>query len=181
MLKLTVLAGELYDEVKEEFINLDNSVTLELEHSLVAISKWESFYKKPFLVDEQKTYEELIYYTKCMTLNYVDPVVYNFLNRKNLNEISDYISSGMTATTFSEKQNKVGYSREKVTSELIYYWMIALNIPMECENWHLDRLLTLVRVCQIKNTPPKKMSKSELAKRNSALNAARRKKYNTRG
>lgn len=135
---------------------------------------------KPFLVKDPKTVAETIDYIKCMTITQnVDPLVYNSLTNENIEEINHYIDLPMTATTFREDNSPK--SREIVTSELIYYWMISLNIPMECQKWHLNRLLTLIRVCNVKNSPPKKMSRRELANRNAALNAARRKKLNSKG
>jgi hypothetical protein len=109
----------------------------------------------------------------------VDPNVYNRLSNENITTINNYIDAPMTATTFSN--TNTSKSREIITSELIYYWMISLNIPMECQKWHLNRLLTLIRVCNVKNTPPKKMSGKEIMSRNAALNAARRKKLNSKG
>ena len=111
----------------------------------------------------------------------VNPNVYNRLSRSNIEEINEYINNSMTATTFYEDPMDKGRAKETVTSELIYYWMVALQIPMECQKWHLNRLLTLIRICNIKNTPPKKMSRREIMSRNAALNAARRKQYNTKG
>lgn len=136
---------------------------------------------KPFLDNKKhKTTTETLDYIRCMTITQnVNPEVYNYLTVENIKAINDYIDSPMTATTFSQEHNSV--NREVVTSELIYYWMIALNIPMDCEKWHLNRLLTLIRVCNIKNTPPKKMSRREIMSRNAALNAARRKQLNTKG
>ena len=136
---------------------------------------------KPFLDNKTpKTIAETMDYIRCMTITQnVDPEVYNFLTAENIKSINDYIDAPMTATTFS--QQNTSRSREIVTSELIYYWMIALNIPMKCEKWHLNRLLTLIRVCNIKNTPPKKMSKKDIMSRNAALNAARRKQLNSKG
>jgi hypothetical protein len=135
---------------------------------------------KPFLSKEPKTAAETIDYIKCMTITQnVNPRVYNSLTNKNIEDINEYIDKPMTATTFSS-ENKVG-SREIITSELIYYWMFSLNIPMECQKWHLNRLLTLIRVCNIKNQPPKKMSRREIASRNAQLNTARRKKLNSKG
>lgn len=181
MLKITIPAVELWDEARQEFISTKEQ-TLQLEHSLVSISKWESKWNKPFLSKAEKTYEETLDYIKCMTLTQnVDPEVYNFLTIANIDEINKYIEAPMTATTFPPDRQSKGNS-EVVTSELIYYWMIALQIPFDkCEKWHLNRLLTLIRVCNIKNSPPKKMSKSEIMRRNAELNAARRKQLNSKG
>jgi hypothetical protein len=179
MLKVTIPAIELFDDEKQEFINI-KEITLSLEHSLVSISKWESKWHKPFLAKGEKTAEETIDYIKCMTLTKnVDEIIYDNLPDDIVKEIKEYIDDEMTATTFP-KENK-GPNREIVTSELIYYWMIALNIPSDYQKWHLNRLLTLINVCNIKNSPPKKMSRSELASRNSALNAARKKQLHSEG
>lgn len=180
MIQIFVPAKELWDEVKEEYITTKDQ-TLVMEHSLISLSKWESRWCKPFLSKEEKTYEETIDYIKCMTLTQnVDPNVYRVLTPENISVINQYIEAPMTATTFSEdRSGKI--NREVITAELIYYWMIALNIPFECQKWHLNKLLTLVKVCNIKNTPPKKMSKRDIMSRNSALNAARRKQLNTKG
>ena len=180
MLRITIPAVEQWDEVKQEFIYTKEQ-TLSLEHSLVSLSKWESKWCKPFLTKQEKTFEETLDYIKCMTITQnVDPEVYNYLTNENIKEINEYIGAPMTATYFSdEKTSKT--SREQVTAELIYYWMIALNIPFECQKWHLNRLLTLIKVCSIKNQPPKKRSKKDIMSRNAALNAARRKQLNTKG
>lgn len=181
MLRITIPAKELWDENKEEFIIIAKEQTLQLEHSLVSLSKWESNWHKPFLTKEDKTYEETVDYIKCMTITQnVDPEVYNRLSNSNISTINRYIEDPMTATVF-RNDNQNGRSREQVTSELIYYWMITLNIPMECQKWHLNRLLTLIRVCNIKNAPPKKRSKSETINEWAALNAARKQKMNSKG
>jgi hypothetical protein len=179
MLRLTIPATEQWDEKNNQFITTKEQ-TLLLEHSLISLSKWESKWCKPFLTKEEKTFEETIDYVRCMCIHDVDPKVLRYLTNENVSQINNYIEAPMTATTFSKDINNKS-SREQVTAELVYYWMIALNIPFECENWHLNRLLTLIKVCNIKNTPPKKMSKSEISRRNAALNAARRKQYNTKG
>ena len=180
MLRITVPAVELWDENKQEFISTKEQ-TLQLEHSLVSLSKWESKWCKAFLAKNNKSNEEVLDYIKCMTLTQnVSPEVYDYLSQENISEINRYIDAPMTATYFSDDQAAKG-SREIVTSELIYYWMIALNIPFECQKWHLNRLLTLIKVCNIKNAPPKKRSKRDIMSRNAALNAARRKQYNSRG
>ena len=152
-----------------------------MEHSLVSISKWESKWHKAFLSKKDKTEEEIFDYIKCMTLTQnVDPSVYDHLTVDNVNQIKAYIEDPMTATVIntnsSDKSNK-----ETVTSELIYYWMIALNIPSEYQKWHINRLLKLIEVCNVKNSPPKKRSKSDIMRSNAALNAARRKQLGTRG
>jgi hypothetical protein len=180
MLWITIPAVEQWDEKKQEFVTTKEQ-TLQLEHSLVSLSKWESKWCKAFLTRNEKSFEETLDYIKCMTLTQnVDPGIYNYLTNGNINKINKYIEAPMTATYFSDdKTSKV--SREQITAELIYYWMIALNIPFECQKWHLNRLLTLIKVCNIKNTPPKKRSKKDIMSRNAALNAARRKQLNTRG
>ena len=180
MLQITVPERELWDEINEEFISIKET-TLQLEHSLVSLSKWESKWCKPFLTNQDKTMEETIDYVKCMTLTQkVNPLVYRCLTNENMEAINQYITSPMTATTFNEDKNGKR-NREQVTAEIVYYWMIALNIPFECQKWHLNRLLTLIRVCNIKNQPPKKMSRQEIMSRNAALNAARRKRLNSKG
>ena len=181
MLQITIPSRELWDESTNEFIITKEQI-LQLEHSLISISKWESKWQKAFLTKQEKTHEETIDYIKCMTLNQnVDPNVYNYLTNDNIRQINAYIDSPMTATYFSEEKGGRGGRGEQITSELIYYWMIALQIPFECQKWHLNRLLTLVRVCNIKNQPPKKRSRREIMSRNAALNAARRKQLNTKG
>jgi hypothetical protein len=180
MLNITIPKKELYDEVKNEFITFEEK-TICLEHSLVSVSKWESKWKKPFLSKEEKTVEETLDYIKCMTITQnVDSRIYQYLSKDNIKEINDYIDDKMTATTFYDTRKNTGRA-ETITSELIYFWMISLNIPMECQRWHLNRLLTLIKICNIKNDSGKKMSRSEINSRNAALNAARRKKLNTRG
>ena len=180
MLQINIPAVEQWDEQSQEFIYTKEQ-TLQLEHSLISLSKWESKWCKSFLSKKEKTYEETLDYIKCMTLTQnVKPEVYNCLTDENIKQINEYIDAPMTATYFSEDKNR-RKNHEVITSELIYYWMIALNIPFECQKWHLNRLLTLIRVCNIKNTPPKKMSKRAIMSRNAALNASRRKQLHTRG
>ncbi len=179
MLTITIPEAEMFNEETNEFVK-GKAITLQLEHSLVSLSKWESKWKKAFLKKDNKTIEETLDYIKCMTITQnVPDEVYNRLTSENIAAINAYIENPMTATTFNDTNSHT--NRETVTSELIYYWMIALNIPMECQRWHLNRLLTLVRVCNIKNTPPKKMSRKEIMSRNAALNAARRKQLGTTG
>ena len=180
MLEIIIPATEQWDEKNQEFITSKEQI-LRLEHSLVSLSKWESKWCKPFLSRENKTMEETIDYIKCMTLTQnVDDHVYNLLTIDNIKKVNEYISAPMTATTFNDS-NKKGGGTEIITSELIYYWMISLNIPFECQKWHLNKLVTLIKVCSIKNQPPKKMSKKDIMSRNAALNAARRKQMNTKG
>lgn len=182
MLPLIVPASEKFNEETNEFIYRKEQKLI-LEHSLVSLSKWESRWHKPFLSTKKdsKSQEEVIDYIRCMTLTQnVDPAIYYELSSNNYERIQAYIDDPMTATTFNDFQ-KAKPSNEIITSELIYYWMIAYNVPVEFEKWHLNRLLTLIKVCSIKNAPPKKMSKREIYNRNAALNASRRKASNSRG
>lgn len=180
MLTIIVPETELYDEQKNEFIQIKEQ-TLVLEHSLVSIAKWESKWKKSYLSSKNKTYEETVDYIKCMTITKnVNPLIYKSLNRKALESIERYINDPMTATYFSEKDTRpVGPSI--ITAEIVYYWMISLGVPMECQKWHFNRLIALIKVCNIKNNPGKRMSNREILTRNQALNEERRRKYNTRG
>ena len=180
MLTLTIPKNEFWDSKVREFVYIDEQI-LELEHSLVSLTKWEQKYHKPFLSSE-KTAEETLYYVRCMLLNdkSVDPKSLRCLTNENLQMINDYINDPMTATTIKEKKRgKQG--NQIVTSELIYYWMTALQIPLEFENRHLNTLLTLIRVCSIKNAPTEKMSKKDIYERNRAVNEARKAKYKTKG
>lgn len=179
MLEIKIEESEQYNEETNEFITIKPQ-TLKLEHSLVSISKWESKWHKPFLYDNDKTLEEVMDYIRCMTINPVsDEYVYYALTQDNINMIQSYIDDPMTATTIKSMPGKS--NNEVVTSELIYYWMVALNIPFECEKWHINRLLTLIQICNIKNQPAKNMSKRDIVSQNRLINEARRKKYHTKG
>lgn len=180
MLRITIPTGEMWDDDKQTFIDRPQ-LTLELEHSLLSISKWESRWTTPFLSKKELTADEAIDYVRCMTMTPdVPDYIYNLIPDSTLDEIAKYIEAPMTATWFNNTQNKPG-KKEIITSELIYYWMIALNIPSDYDKWHLNRLLTLIRVCEIKSNPPKKMSKSAIMSRNRSLNAARRQQLNSKG
>lgn len=181
MLEIIIPATEIWDESKNEFVYTKEQI-LRLEHSLVSLSKWERKYCKRFLDNKEKTIEETIDYVRFMTINKnVDPNVYSLLSKKHLDQIYRYIEAPMTATILPANNNKNQVRGEPVTCELIYYWMISFNIPIECQKWHLNSLLTLIKVFEIKNSPKKKMSSSELAMRNAKLNAARRKQLNSKG
>lgn len=180
MLKIIVLGEEFYDEVTESF-NTVGDLVLELEHSLVSLSKWESEFQKPFLSPGKKTTQEVYDYIKTMILSEEYPS--NILDRfsaENFQQINDYIESKQSATTFGEMPPNSGRS-EVITSELIYYWMVTFNIPFECEVWHLNRLFALIRICNVKNSKPKKMSRNQLAQRNRELNAQRKEQLGTTG
>lgn len=179
------LGDEYFDESKMEFF-YTNNVTIEMEHSLFTISKWEMKYKKPFIEKKEaktKTEEEVKDYVKMMIINMdekdiTDDIV-NTLFTKHSHKINEFINDNMTATTF--RNEKKGHSSEIITSELIYYWMILNEIPVEFEHWHLSRLLTLIRICNIKNSPPKKRSARDIMSENNRINAARRAKYGSKG
>lgn len=184
MLEIKVEDRELFDENTERFYYVKGAI-LKLEHSLISISKWESKWKKPFLDSKERSNEELVDYIRCMTLNTnVDDSTYMGLTQENYIEVSRYINDEMTATWFNDKgpgSNRPGKKGQVVTSELIYYWMIAYDIPSEYQKWHLNRLLTLIRICEIKNQPSKKMSEKNILSSNRSLNEARKKAIGTRG
>lgn len=187
MLTVTIPETEYYNEENNQFFTIQEK-KITLEHSLVSVSKWESKYHKPFLANNNKTTDEVLDYIKMMTITQnVDPIYYTQLSKQNIEDIQKYIDNPMTATWFTEDLlNNTNpqikkKSKEIVTSEIIYYWMIALQIPFECQKWHLNRLMTLIRVVDSKQQKPKKMSKKELARRNTALNEMRRAKARSKG
>jgi len=176
MLEIEVAIEESYDETKSEFV-LNDSFKVRLEHSLVSVSKWESLWKQAFLGKKEKTREQSISYVKCMVLNEdLPPGVFQTLVKEHLDKVKDYVEDPNTATNLYTDPNAPS-PRETVTSELIYYWMISLSVPVEFQHWHLNRLLTLIRVINLKNTPKKKMSNAE--RRN--LNRQRLSRHNTKG
>lgn len=182
MLRIEVpMTAEGWDEKKRQFVEPKIRV-LELEHSLISLSKWESTWHKPFYSKKKKTAEEVLDYIKCMTISKnVEPEVYHRLTDENIEAINEYIENSMTATTFSPNSNtQVG--RETITAELIYYWMLVLNIPFEeCQKWHINRLITLIKVCDVKNTPAKKRSNNQIIQDYAAINEVNRKKFNSKG
>ena len=180
MLKIETPETELWDEYNQRFI-LVKKQTLFLEHSLISLSRWESNWEKPFLKrNDKKTLVETIDYVRCMTINNnVDPNVYRVLTADNINAINAYVNAKKTATiVYEDKHRSTG---ETVTSELIYYWMVSLGIPFECQKWHLNRLLTLIRVCNVKNSPGKKMGRNALLNRYTSLNKKRREAMHSNG
>lgn len=180
MLELAIPEKELFDDEKCEFIYVKPTV-LRLEHSLVSVSKWESKWKIPFLSKNNKTSEQSLDYIKCMTIGQnVNPASYLSIGPKEMKAVNDYIDDSMTATTFHEHTTP-RLNRQVITSELIYFWMTQYNIPMECQKWHLNRLLTLIRIASVKNEPDKKIPMNTVMSQNRALNEARRKALHTRG
>ena len=180
MLTLFVKSSEFYDEAKKQFITLPET-TLELEHSLASLSKWEQIWEKPFLGKGDKTIEETISYIKCMSLtSNVPDLVFRHLGAENNTKVSEYIEAKMTATTFSNLLNGPP-NREIITAEIIYYWMFSLAVPLEYENWHLNKLLTLIKVINLKNAPKKKMPRNSAMARQRSLNHQRRAQSGSRG
>lgn len=180
MLRLTLPAVEMWDEQKQEFIYAKEQ-TLQLEHSLVSLSKWESKWHKPFLHTPSMSYEETLDYVRCMTLTQnVLPETYSRITESHIEQIREYIGNPMTATTFKEERGSKR-NRDIITAEIIYYWMVAMQIPSDYQKWHLNRLLTLIRVCSIKNSKPKKQNTRETISQYAALNEANKKRFNTKG
>lgn len=180
MLQLNIEPQEFYDEENNLFIPVDGCI-LQLEHSLISLSKWESKWEVAFLNEPKLTYEQQIDYIHCMTLNEVPDYAYLALKKSQINEIFDYISKKMTATVIKQ-QGPPKRSSKFVTSEMIYYWMAALHIPFQpCENWHLNRLLTLIEVASIESQPPKKKGRQATMIDNTRLNEARRLAMHTKG
>lgn len=180
MLTITVGGTDVYDESTGEF-RTQGGVKLQLEHSLLSLSKWEAEFEKPFLGKAAKEPEEVFSYIKAMivTPNF-PPEVFSQLSQANLEEVSAYVETKRSATWFSDSPGAPKTS-EVITSELIYYWMTAFNIPFSCETWHLNRLFTLIRICNSKSAKPKKMSRAEIAQRNREINEQRKKQYQTSG
>jgi hypothetical protein len=180
MLEISVVLEETYDEETSEFDKV--TFNLQFEHSLASISKWESKFETPFLDDKEKTREQTFWYVKamCLTPNVPD-AIFDKLTTDNFNAINEYINAKMTATWFNEIPDKKRINSERITSEVLYYYMTVSNIPFECDQWHLNRLLTLIRVCSIKNSPPKKRSKADLARERRELNEKRRAQMGTSG
>lgn len=184
MIQITIPSEELFDESINEFVSTKEQ-KLQLEHSLIALSKWESKWEKPFIGIKRLTSEEVIDYLRCMTITpNVNPNVYFCIPSSELDRINDYIEAPMTATWFSKEAlagPKGPDGKRIITSELLYYWMIAHNIPFECQKWHLNRLMTLIRVCNIENSPKKKMSQKEQLAQQRHLNEVRRQSLGTEG
>lgn len=180
MIPENVPEGEFWDENSGQFIYVKRQI-IQLEHSLISLHKWESNWKKAFLSKEDRTFEETIDYIKCMTMTQnVNPLVYNLITNEQIKQVNDYISDKKTATRI-KKDKTARASRQTVTAELIYYWMILYNIPFECRKWHLSQLLTLIDVCRAESSPKKDRNKKDIASEYRALNAARRQQLGTRG
>lgn len=181
MLTVEIPEIELYDEETSTFFINSKKEIFQVEHSLISISKWESKWTKPFLSKEPKTLEETIDYIKCMTITQnVNPDVYKFIPTPVRKQIEAYIDAKMTASWFKENPNTPKNS-EVITSELVYYWMISLNIPFECQKWHFNRLLALIRVCNVKNSKPQKTNRKEMAANRTLLNQKRHAQHNLKG
>jgi len=189
-LVLPAVTGEEWDESKEMFVytRQQKELKIRFEHSLIAIGKWESHWHKSFFTtfsetrQKKVTDEEFFDYIKCMTITpNIDDEVYDRLTAEHIREITKYLDDPMTATTFSNKNNKGGGNNRVVTSELVYYWMAELKIPFSCEKWNIKRLMTLIQIFEAERAPSKKMSKREIMSRNNAINAARRKQLHSKG
>ncbi len=181
MLSITIKGDEDYDEEANKFIKVGEDITVELEHSLISLSKWESKYQRPFLSDGKKSREEIFGYLQAMLVTpNVDPDVLFKCSQDQIDEIQAYIDSSQSATTFGQMPERQGRG-EVITSELIYYWMVAYTIPFECQYWHLNRLFSLVKIYNVKNSPKKKIPRHELALQRRKINEERRAALGTKG
>ncbi|QFG09126.1 hypothetical protein PBI_SPORTO_18 [Arthrobacter phage Sporto] len=183
MLVLTIPGEEFFDDEKQRFFTV-NDITLEMEHSLVSLSKWEEKWEKPFLSDDKKTEEQVLHYFMCMMVTpNVPPEIFLKFTTDHYKQINDYIDAKMSATWFAEKMDtpKGPKRKEIITAEIIYYWMDTMAIPMEWESRHLGRLFTLIKVHNEKNQPEKKVDKKALMERNRRLNEERLAKLGTTG
>lgn len=181
MLELIIPGTELWNDEAEEFVEFKGA-KLQLEHSLISLSKWESKYCKAFLPLKEPTTEEIADYVRCMTINKgVDTLAYRLITPEQDRQIREYINAPMTATVLPKRPEEGRPNKDTLTSELIYYWMISYGIPFDCQKWHLNRLLILIDVCNAKNGPQKKYSMRSIMQQNSALNAARRAALKTKG
>lgn len=182
MKEITIPSSQWLNDDTNEIITVEET-TIQLEHSLISLKKWEEKWHKPFLKKEEKTIEEILDYIRCMTINRnVDPEIYKYIPPNLVKEIIEYIKDPMTATTFNDALIGAQKSQnEIITAEIIYYWMVTYQVPVEFQKWHLNQLLTLIKVISIKNAPKKKMSAKEAAQQRAALNAARRAKYHSKG
>ena len=178
-LQLYVNGTELFDSERRMFIQVKPQ-KLVLEHSLISISKWEAKHHKMYLETKDKTGLELLDYIKCMTINGdVPDVVYYALSEQNFNDILTYMEDPMTASSVYNPPRK--NHQERVSSELIYYWMIQYGIPFECEKWHINRLLMLINICSRKSSTLSKADKQAMDQRRAAINAERKAKLHTKG
>lgn len=182
MLELVIKEQEVFNSETNTFSTIGETVTLQLEHSLVSMSKWEAIFEKPFLAAGERSREEVLTYIGCMILTPgIDPSVVNTFSNDELRRIDEYIVSKQSATTFGDLPKRNKSSGETITSELVYYWMVAFNIPFECQTWHLNRLFSLIRILNLKQEKPQKMSRAEIARRNSELNEKRKAALGTSG
>lgn len=189
MLKIYIPGGELYSEDQNQFYDVDG-VELILEHSLKSIHEWEQKYHKPYLSQEKKTLEERSFYIQCMTLN-LDEVLnafeYFYTNIPDIvfKEVDEYLNDPMTATKIGNRSDKEPsqFSEDKVlTAEVIYAYLVLLNIPFECASWNFNTLMTLIKVVSIKKSDGgQKMSMAEIARQNQMINEKRRKRFHSKG
>lgn len=180
MLTIEVGGQELFDSETEVFVQR-KPVRLVLEHSLRSLSKWESKFEKPFLSREPHTNEELYVYVECMVLEMDGPDYFDIRDYPEvLAPVNEYINKAGTATTFTEHSQRPP-SREVITAELIYFWMLEHGIPFETDRWNLNQLFALIRICGIKRSKKKGMNRREIAEQNRMLNAQRRAQLGTSG
>lgn len=178
MLEIELEELEAWDDKKQEFVVLKNEVVC-LEHSLKSISEWEAKWKVPFLDTTPRTKQMILDYVSCMVVSEVPKGFLERLKTRDFSRIQEYIDDSRTASWISSEDNTNDGS--KVTSELIYYWMVTAGIPFSAEEWHLNRLMMLIKIYGEKNKPEKKRSREDILERNRELNEKRRREMGTNG
>lgn len=175
----------LWNETDEHFEYIRHPKTkITLLHSLVSLSLWESKWHTEYFSNTKKTLEQTIDYIRCMTQETdIEPDVYKTIAMSNsiLDEIANYIDDPMTATKITDNRKNKPNRNEYITSEIIYWSMIQHGIPVEFERWHINRLLTLINVCNAKSNGGGKMKKKDILANYAKMNERNRAKYNSKG
>lgn len=166
--------------IELKVVNEGKVVRLQFEHSLRSLSKWESKNKIAFLAGREKTPAQMVDYYRCMLLSPEDPDLVYLLDPSQMEELTNYINENQTASSVPN-EGPTQYNPETTTSELVYFWMTALKINWEAQDWHFSRLMMLVQITSYKQQPPKKRNPREVLSDMRRENERRKKLFNTSG